>query len=221
MDNVALKQHIIEELEFDPQVDASRIGVIVDNGIVTLTGRVLSYAEAAHAEEVTRSVAGVRAIAQEIKVVRHDPEQPSDEELASSILKMLHMNSVIPEEQVHIMVRDGCVTATGQVDRIFQKNAVTDAIREVRGVIDYVNQMTIAKTPSDSDMESDIAAILARRSTIDPDGIEVSYHAGKVTLTGHIDEESERTAIRRAILSVPGVNEIADLLTHRSTESLN
>lgn len=45
MNNNILRQDIIDELEFQPSVDAANIGVAVDNGVVTLTGHVSTYAQ--------------------------------------------------------------------------------------------------------------------------------------------------------------------------------
>lgn len=44
MNNNILRQDIIDELEFQPSIDAANIGVAVDNGVVTLTGHVSTYA---------------------------------------------------------------------------------------------------------------------------------------------------------------------------------
>ena len=43
MNNNILRQDIIDELEFQPSIDAANIGVAVDNGVVTLTGHVSTY----------------------------------------------------------------------------------------------------------------------------------------------------------------------------------
>jgi osmotically-inducible protein OsmY len=54
MNDKQLKQGVIDELEFDPRIDATNIGVAVDDGVVTLTGHVSSYAEKSAAGMVTR-----------------------------------------------------------------------------------------------------------------------------------------------------------------------
>ncbi len=45
LDDITLIQNILDELEFEPSVDAANIGVTADNGIFTLTGHVSTYAE--------------------------------------------------------------------------------------------------------------------------------------------------------------------------------
>lgn len=55
---------VIEELDFDPAVDAAHIGVTAKDGVVTLSGHVGSYAEKLAAEAAVRRVKGVLAIAE-------------------------------------------------------------------------------------------------------------------------------------------------------------
>lgn len=50
MSDLSLRKIIVEELEFKPDIDAASIGVAVDNGVVTLSGHVNSYAQKVSAE---------------------------------------------------------------------------------------------------------------------------------------------------------------------------
>ncbi len=44
MNDNQLRQNVIDELEFDPSVNSASIGVAVEDGVVTLSGHVRSYA---------------------------------------------------------------------------------------------------------------------------------------------------------------------------------
>ncbi len=44
-DDKTIQQQVIDELDWEPLVEPAHIGVAVDNGVVTLTGHVASYAE--------------------------------------------------------------------------------------------------------------------------------------------------------------------------------
>ena len=68
MNDVTLRQDILDELEFEPSINAANIGVAVENGVVTSTGHVGNYAEKVAAERVVQRVKGVRGVAQEIEV---------------------------------------------------------------------------------------------------------------------------------------------------------
>jgi osmotically-inducible protein OsmY len=63
-----LRQDIIDELDFEPSIDSADIGVAVEDGIVTLTGHVPTYAQKVTVEDVVRRVKGVKGIAEEIEV---------------------------------------------------------------------------------------------------------------------------------------------------------
>ena len=53
-----LQCDVLDELQYEPSVDASKIGVIVQNGIVSLSGTVANYAETYRAIHAAERVAG-------------------------------------------------------------------------------------------------------------------------------------------------------------------
>ena len=59
---------VVRQLDWDPEVDASAIGVSAGDGVVTLTGFVDSYAEKLAAERVAKLIRGVRGVANDIIV---------------------------------------------------------------------------------------------------------------------------------------------------------
>lgn len=54
MDDKLLRQLVVNELDFEPSVEAEHIGVAVDDGVLTLTGHVPSYAIKVAAEKAVR-----------------------------------------------------------------------------------------------------------------------------------------------------------------------
>ena len=111
MDDRTLRQHVLEELDFDPKVDAAGIGVSVRDGIVTLSGHVGTYAEKIAAEKITQRVRGVRAVVQEVEVRYPANEKTGDEELAARVVKVLTWNVQVPDEAIKVKVENGCVTS--------------------------------------------------------------------------------------------------------------
>ena len=98
MSDIQLRQNVLDELEFEPSIDAAHIGVTVDDGVVTLTGHLSSYAEKIAAEEAVRRVKGVRAIAEEIEVRYPGQKQTSDDEIAKRALNILQWDTFVPHE---------------------------------------------------------------------------------------------------------------------------
>jgi osmotically-inducible protein OsmY len=135
MSDVALRQNILSELEFEPSLDAVNIGVAVKDGIVTLTGHVASYAERAIAEEVVGRVKGVRAIAQEIEVRLASNRKTADDQIAKRALKIIAWDTTIPNDKIRVKVQNGWVTLSGDVEWNFHKKGAEEAVRKLSGVL--------------------------------------------------------------------------------------
>ena len=143
MSDIQLRQNVLDELEFEPSIDAAHIGVTVDDGVVTLTGHLSSYAEKIAAEEAVRRVKGVRAIAEEIEVRYPGQKQTSDDEIAKRALNILQWDTFLPHENIRLTVHKGLVTLTGEVQWYFQKSGAEKAIRKLSGVTGVVNDITV------------------------------------------------------------------------------
>jgi osmotically-inducible protein OsmY len=63
-----LRDAVIRQLEWDPQVDASPIRVSAQDGIVTLTGCVETLTARLEAERAVNEVAGVTGVVNDLEV---------------------------------------------------------------------------------------------------------------------------------------------------------
>jgi len=214
MDNMALKNEILSALDNDTKVDASHIGIIVENGIVTLTGRVHSLADSAYAIGVTKMISGVKAIAQEITVIEKNAEEISDETISENIIEFLERDTMIPENNIQVSVRNGCVTATGHVEWLYQKNAVEQVLRGVEGVTDYTNQINIEEPINDDEMEAKIANRIANAENLNSDGLNIVAHSGVVVLSGIIENRNVHDKIVKIVKNISGVDKTIDHLTY-------
>jgi len=214
MENMTLKNEILYALDQDPDIDASHIGIIVDNGIVTLTGRVHSLQDSVYAMNVTKKVSGVKAVAQEIQVIEHTPnDDHSDESISVNITKYFARDTMVPESQIQISVREGCVTVTGYVEWLYQKNAIEQILRGVEGVTDYTNQVRVQLPKSDDQMEAMISSRIANVPSIDPDGLNIAVHGRKVTLGGVIENRNVHNKLIDMVSVLPGVDKVIDHMT--------
>jgi osmotically-inducible protein OsmY len=213
MDDKQLRQNIIDELEFEPSVDAQDIGVAVSEGIVTLSGHVSSYAEKVAVQHAVQRVKGVRAIAQEIEVRYPGEKKTADDEIAKRALNILKWDAVIPGDAVRVTVQKGWVLLTGEVDWQFQKKAAEDAIRKLSGVTGVSNSITIKPRVSASDIKKKIEDALARNAHVEARAIRVNVSDGnKVRLEGAVDSWDDRDVVENAAWSVPGVQSVDDRL---------
>jgi len=105
-----LQRDILEQLEWDSSLDASQIGVTVTNGIVTLTGHVSQYLGKIDAERVAKSVAGVKAVANELETRLLEVNERTDTEIAAAALHALKWHAAVPDERIKVTVREGRIT---------------------------------------------------------------------------------------------------------------
>ena len=208
-----LQQDVMDELDFEPSVNAAHIGVTAKNGVITLTGHVGSYAEKIAAEDAARRVHGVHAIAQEIEVRYASDKKTSDDEIAARALSVLKWNAVVPYDAVQVKVQDGWVTLLGQVDWQFQRMAAESGIRRLSGVAGVLNEIKLKPSVSPGDVKRKIEDALKRSAEVEAAAIRVSALGnGKVALEGKVHDWQERNAVKRAVWSTACVTSIDDRL---------
>ncbi|HWA88737.1 MAG TPA: BON domain-containing protein [Rhizomicrobium sp.] len=213
MSDLKLRQDVMDELEFEPSVNATHIGVAVDNGVVTLTGHVGTYFERLAAEQAARRVKGVRAIAEEIEVRYPFSNKIADDEIAKRAADMLDMDVAVPKNRIAVTVRDGQITLSGQVDWQYQRRAAEKTVAMLSGVSGVVNHVTIRPSVQPADIKRKIEDALKRHAEVEARGIKVGIaDGGKVTLEGTVHDWHEREAAQKAAWSAPGVVLVDDRL---------
>ena len=213
MSDTQLRQNIIDELDFEPSIDAAHIGVAVDNGVVTLSGHVTSYAEKSATETAVKRVKGVRAIAEEIEVRYPSDKKTGDDEIAKRALSILLWNAVVPPDHIQVKVQDGWVSLTGEVEWQYQRTAAEDEIRKLSGIAGVINEIMIKVQVQPYDVKHKIEDALKRHAEVEAKRIRVSVSGGgKVTLDGSVHDWQERDAVKWAAWSAPGVASVENRL---------
>jgi osmotically-inducible protein OsmY len=210
MDDLKLRQNVLDALEFEPSIDAADIGVAIENGTATLTGHVRTFAQRLKAEEIARRINGVRAIAQEIEVRPAGTHLTADDEIAKRIVQRLDWNTSIPIGNVKAKVDKGWVTLTGQVEWFYQKDLAAAEIRYLTGVTGVTNDIVIKQPVSSADVRTHIEAALKRDAEVEAKAIRVNVSGNKVTLEGKVRTWAERQAAERAAWSTRGVVNVVD-----------
>jgi len=208
MKDTKLKQDVIDELAFEPSVDAADIGVAVEAGIVTLSGYVPTYAQKEMAEKVVLRVAGVKGVAEEIEVRPPGTGQTTDDQIAKRAADTIGWNSSIPDGAVKVKVQKGWVTLSGAVNWQYQRSAAADAVRALGGVRGVSNEIEIRPHPSTVDIKQRIEEALKRNAEVEAKAIEIQVVGGKVVLKGMVKTLAERDAAERAAWSSPGVQTV-------------
>src|ERR1044072_8918207 len=209
MDDKTLRRNVVAELDWDPSVDSANIGVTVDNGIVTLTGHVPTYAEKIAAAGVVRRVKGVRAVAQESEVFSAYTGN-SDENIARRAVNILEWDIMLPRDAVKVQIAQGYVTLSGQVEWDYQRRIAEADVRKLGGVKGVTNNITLKPRADAGDIKHRIEQALERSASIDAKAIKVSVNDGRVTLDGKVRAWHERDAAEWAAWAAPGVSSVVD-----------
>lgn len=210
--DIEIQQDVLDELQYEPAVDSADIAITVKDGIVTLGGHVTNYAEKWSAVRAAERVAGVRAIADEIKVQLSPPFQRTDEEIANAVLNALKWDVRVPEEQIKVHVEDGWVILKGTVNDKHQQVAVENAIRNLAGVKGITNHIKVKPTVTPAGIKTKIETAMKRAAEVDARNIQVEVRGAKVVLRGKVSSWAERQEAERAAWSAPGVTEVEDHL---------
>ncbi len=126
-----LQHDVLAELEWEPSLNASQIGVTAKDGVVTLTGSVASFTDKTTAERVTKRDYGVKAVADEVEVKMLGTHQRNDTDIASAALNVMKWDMTVPEDRIKITVRNGWIRLEGQVDWWYQKDTAERIARNL------------------------------------------------------------------------------------------
>jgi len=208
-----LRQDVIAQLDWEPAIHATQIGVEVKDGIVTLAGEVGTYSEKWYAERAAQRVRGVKALAIEMKVKLASSARRTDSDIGQSARNVLDWTTSVDSGAVKVQVEGGWITLSGEVDWQYQKQAASDAVRALMGVTGVSDQIGIKHKPKASIVKADIDAAIKRSAVRDSEEILVEVTGTDVTLTGKVHSWSERDLATDSAWSSPGVRNVIDKMT--------
>jgi osmotically-inducible protein OsmY len=201
---------VTRQLEWDPQVDASAIGVAATDGAVTLTGYIDTYAGKLAAERAAKRIRGVRAVANEIEV--RPKLERTDADIAQDVVRSLELRSTVPDN-VQATVHYGHVTLTGEAIWEFQRRDAEKAIRHIRGVHGIVNRIGLAPMATTRDVRHRIVEAFHRNADLDARHVTAHTAGDVVTLSGHVGSWLQREIAERAAADAPGIKRVDNRIT--------
>ncbi|MGA2211740.1 MAG: BON domain-containing protein [Bryobacteraceae bacterium] len=216
----SVREDVIRELDWEPVVRSTEIGVGVKDGIVTLNGVVESHAAKRCAERAAGRVRGVRAVSSQLEVKPTGPAERSDADIAWAAANALAWNALVPQDQLSVSVSSGWIVLEGAVERRFQKMAAEDAVADLAGVVGVTNLIAVRPTVPPRELKEEIETALQRCADIDTSRIVVEVEGDCVRLWGSVGSVAQREAAERAAWSAQGIRELSNhLMTESRAES--
>lgn len=211
----AIQRDVLEELEWDPRIVPSEIGVAVKDGVVTLTGWVDSYTKRWAAEEAAHRVRGVVAVANDIEVRLPGAAERTDADIASAAVRALEWDAFVPVERLDVTVSRGWVTLKGEVDWQFQKQDAERVVRRIAGVRGVTNLITVRPRvkPTPTELKKRIEDALVRNAETDAERITVEVQGDTVILKGTVRSWAEKEEAERTAWAAPGVVSVDNRIT--------
>ncbi len=207
-----IKEDVLDELAWQPNIDETQIGVIVEKGVVTLSGVVNNYSKKLDAEKAAKRVEGVKAVALDIEVKYGTDFKKTDKEIAKAIVEAFEWNSAVPQDDIKIKVENGWVYLTGEVQWNYQKSAAKNAVENLLGVVGVRNLITLKNNIQPSEIKDRIKKAFQRMATLDADGITLETHGNTVTLRGTVHSIKEKEDAEAAAYNAPGVYDVKNRL---------
>ena len=208
MNDKQLRDAVQIELDWEPSLTASDVGIAARDGVVTLTGHVPTYADKLSAENAARRVKGVKAVAEELKVRLPFSANHNDTDIAKAIVNRFEWDVQVPSDRVKATVEKGLVTLTGEVDWQYQKSSAENHVRYLTGVVGVVNHVRVKARVDTKHIADEIDSAIGRSWVFDAETIKVTADGGRVKLTGTARSPSDRLLASDAAWATAGTTDV-------------
>jgi osmotically-inducible protein OsmY len=206
---------VLEELKWDTRVKETDVGIEVNAGVVTLTGTVESWTARLAAQEAAHRVSAVLDVANDIRVKLPGSCERDDTDIAKAVRTALEWDVLVPHDRIHTTVANGVVTLQGKVDYWSQYDDAARSIRNLAGVREVDNLITVEPLlprVSPQAVRGAIEQALERHAEHAAKHVQIAVTDGRVTLSGEVPSWAERNTVEGAVRGTPGVWKIDNKL---------
>jgi len=208
-----IQREVTAAIKAEPNLRNDDVAVGVRDGVVTLAGFVDSYADKYRAERVAGQVRGLRAVVNDLEVKLPSSSRRPDPEIARAAVDALRWNILVPDEKIQVLVENGWITLKGEVQWYYQRDEAEKAVRNLTGAYGVTNLITVAETPTPSDVKRRITEALRRGAQFDAERIQVEVEGHRAILRGTVRSYTEFRDAERAARNAPGITQVENHLT--------
>lgn len=202
------------------------------NGVVTLTGTVAEASHSSLAQNTVESLPGVVSVDNQLKIKDASPAEHSDGWIGTKVKTTLLFHRNVRATKTDVNVKDGVVILSGEAASLAQKELTTEYAKDVEGVKEVKNEMTIAKAPvkptetigekiDDASITAQVkSSLLSHRST-SALKTKVETKDGVVTVSGVAKNAAEKSLVTKLVNDINGVSSVVNNMTIAAPVAVN
>jgi hyperosmotically inducible protein len=190
---------------FKTYLKSDDINVESEDGVVTLTGTVGKQSSKSLAQDTVASLPGVKSVDNKLEVKGEQPAENSDAWLITKVKSTLLFHSNV-SAMTEVSAKDGVVTLQGKTMSQAEKDLTTEYARDIEGVKDVNNEMTVSDTPKKKARLGD---------KIDDASItgQVKIENGVVSVSGKAKNTAEIDLVTKYVSDINGVHKVKNQMT--------
>jgi osmotically-inducible protein OsmY len=194
------------------------------DGVVTLTGTVAEESHKALAQETVANLPGVTRVDNQLVTKAEVAAENADTWIGRKVKLALLYHRNVSARTTTVEVKDGIVTLKGEASSTAQKELTAEYAKDIEGVKEVKNEMTVAATPEKAELtagekldDASITAqvktaLLTQRSTSSIK-TKVETRNGEVTLTGIAKNAAEKALVTKLVTDIQGVTSVKNQMT--------
>ena len=193
------------------------------DGVVVLTGSVSEEYHKTLAADTAAAQTGVASVDNRLDIKTGGPAAGSDAWLTAKVKATLLFHRSVSAVATEVDSKDGVVTLSGRARNQAEKDLTAEYARDVDGVKNVNDELTVAKTPSaarrlerkidDASVTAEVKATLLFHRSTSALNTQVSTAHGVVTLTGKASSTAEKDLAEKIVGDVKGVKSVKNDVT--------